>query len=441
MTIDVNIPIKYINKVYRPFLNKRNYLQIFYGSGGSGKTAFIIQRYILDVLTTKGVNVLAMRKVASENHDTIFAEFQSTIYLYGLEKLFTINESRGNEKIVCKHNNNMIIFRGAKDERELEKVKGIKTKSGVITDLYLDEANEFTPNDIYQLFNVRLRGKSKVIKRRVMSFNPVNVNHWIKKQYFDVNVRKTHFIDGLEEDKIIGDYNLDYVNDDEITILKSTYLNNHYYGDSSPLLELKDRDYYYYQVYALGEWGDIDDALIFHNYVIHNFEIDKSAQVYSGQDWGFNDPAAFEQCYIRDQELYIFNEVYETGKTNRELIEMLDAYKAYSTIADSSEPARIKEFARQGFKYREAQKGNDSIKMGLDYLKRFKKIHIHKSNCPKIAKEFQLYKYKQVKRDGEMIVDDEPLDKNNHGIDAIRYALEPFWNVKRPQIKTNRRVF
>lgn len=394
-----------VNSAYRKLYTSNNRYNIVYGGAGSAKSYELAQYLLVDCLRKK-VNILVIRKVGSTLKDSVLKLFQDVIRTEGLEKFFKLNKT---DKEYTTATGNFIIMKGLDDPEKIKSIYGVDV-------VWIEEASELLEDDWNQLL-LRLRGGNNK-KRFYFSFNPININHWLKKRFFDVPP-------------------------DDTLVLHTTYKDNAFLDDEYKveIERLKEIDSYWYSVYALGEWGSLDDALIFHNYGIHDFEVDNSAQVYSGQDWGFNDPSAFEQCYMKDQELYIFNENYVTGKTNTELMEMQNEYKSFSVIADSSEPARIKEFVRNGFKYRSAQKGKDSIKMGLDYLKRFNKIHIHKTNCPEIAKEFQLYKYKQVKRDGEMIIEDEPLDKNNHGIDAIRYALEPFWNIRKPQVKLNRRVF
>jgi len=393
-----------VNSAYEILYRTNNRFNILKGSAGAGKSHEVGQFIAFDALT-RGTNWLVIRKVGATLKDSVVKLLDNSISSNGWSDYFKLNKTDREYTT----NKAFIVCKGLDDPEKIKSIYGIDA-------VWIEEASELSEQDFNQLL-LRLRG-GEAKKRFYLTFNPISKNHWLKKRFFDIPP-------------------------DDVLILETTYKDNAFLDAEyvKELESLKDIDLYYYNVYCLNQWGDIDNALIFHNYVVHDFEVLKNKTIQTGLDFGWNDPTAFEQCYIHDQELYIFNEVYKTGQTNTDMIRLLNEYKSDMIIADCSEPARIAEFNRNGYKVRAAIKGKDSIKMGLDYLKRFKKIHIHKSNCPEIAKEFQLYKYKQVKKDGEMIVEDEPLDKNNHGIDAIRYALEPFWNVKKPQINTSRRVF
>ena len=128
-------------------------------------------------------------------------------------------------RIRCKLTGNEVAFAGLDD---VEKIKSITFESGELTDIWVEEATETQEADINQL-KVRLRGgKSK--KQIVLSFNPVNIQHWIKR----------HFIDsGLA------------------TVCFSTYKDNKFLTDDDrkALEDLKNIDEYTYNVYCLGMWG------------------------------------------------------------------------------------------------------------------------------------------------------------------------------------------
>ena len=128
-------------------------------------------------------------------------------------------------RIKCKLTGNEVAFAGLDD---VEKIKSITFENGELTDIWCEEATEMQEADVNQL-KVRLRGgKSK--KQIVLSFNPINIQHWIKK----------HFIDsGLA------------------TVCFSTYKDNKFLTDDDrkALEDLKHTDEYVYEVYCLGKWG------------------------------------------------------------------------------------------------------------------------------------------------------------------------------------------
>lgn len=218
--IDVQISKSVFNDIYVPYLDNEDRYLLFYGGGSSGKSYFIGQRYIYKSLKQK-MNLLVVRQTGDTNRYSTFALLKQIINEWQLWLLFTVSES--NLKIKCK-NGNEIIFKGLDDS---EKIKSITFENGELTDVWVEEATETQEADINQL-KVRLRGgKSK--KQMVLSFNPVNVNHWIKK----------HFIDsGLA------------------TVCHSTYKDNKFLteDDKKALEDFKYTDPYYYEVYCLGLW-------------------------------------------------------------------------------------------------------------------------------------------------------------------------------------------
>ena len=217
--INIQIDKKVFNKKYIPYLDNEERYLLFYGGGSSGKSYYIVQRYVYRLLTRK-MNLLVVRQTGNTNRDSTFALFKQVINQWNLSSLFDITDLR----IKCK-NGNEVIFRGLDDT---EKIKSTTFENGELTDIWVEEATECKEADINQL-KVRLRGgKSK--KQMVLSFNPVNINHWIKR----------HFIDS----KLA-------------TVCHSTYKDNKFLTeeDIKVLESFKDTDPYYYNVYCLGLWG------------------------------------------------------------------------------------------------------------------------------------------------------------------------------------------
>ena len=176
------------NEVYLPYLHNDKRFLIFYGGAGSGKSFFVAQRYIYRMLTLDMCNILVVRAVEKTNRDSTFALLKQVINAWGLKDLFKINE--GDMRIICKETGNSAIFKGVSD---VENLKSITFEKGMLTDVWVEEASELEKEDFEQL-NVRLRGKG-VKKQITISFNPINVNHWLKKRFFDVN-------DSREKEKI-----------------------------------------------------------------------------------------------------------------------------------------------------------------------------------------------------------------------------------------------
>ena len=225
MDIKIKISKSVFNDVYLPYLDNEDRYLIFYGGGSSGKSYFIAQRWIYKMIHPERFNLLVVRQTGDTNRRSTFPLFKQVISNWNLGQYFKVNES--DMRIVCKLTGNEIAFAGLDD---VEKIKSITFANGELTHEWVEEATECQEADINQL-KVRLRGgKSK--KQMVLSFNPINIQHWIKR----------HFIDsGLA------------------TVCFSTYKDNKFLTDADrrALEDLKYTDEYTYNVYCLGQWGII----------------------------------------------------------------------------------------------------------------------------------------------------------------------------------------
>jgi len=392
--IDLTALPELTNEVYYPlYKNKSRYL-VLYGGAGSGKSVFAAQKILVRCLTEKPHRFLVVRKVARTLRFSVFSLFQDMIAQWQLTPLFKINKS--DMTITCV-NGNQIIFAGLDDVEKLKSIAGI-------TGIWIEEASELEQKDFQQL-DLRLRGSTKHYKQIILSFNPISALHWLKKVFFDFKKENA-------------------------TIVKSTYKDNKFIDPEyvKVLEDLKNQDATYYKIYALGEWGVLGN-LVYTNYVIEDIPTDENhySSIYYGLDFGYNDPSALVKIGWKDNEIYILDEIYERHLTNTELIKECQnrVNKRFLIIADSAEPDRIEEFKKAGFRIQPCTKGKDSVRFGIDWIKRHK-IHIHPS-CVNTIKEIQTYKYREDK-DGNVL--DEPVDVNNHAMDALRYATEALRNER-----------
>jgi len=225
------IPKEAFNEIYLPLIDNKSRYLVLYGGAGSGKSYFIAERYIVKMLKAKKFNLLVIRNTATSNKNSTFALFKQVINKWKLEKFFKINQSE--LRITCVLNKHEIIFAGLDD---VEKLKSVTFSNGELTDIWVEEASEVEESDFNQL-DVRLRGKG-IEAQIVVSFNPININHWLKKRFFDINK-------------------------DNATVLKTTYKDNNFLDVAyKQLLEsYKETDPYYYDVYCLGNWGVFGDTI------------------------------------------------------------------------------------------------------------------------------------------------------------------------------------
>jgi phage terminase large subunit len=386
-----------INKIYMPYLDCNSKIQIFFGGSSSGKSVFLAQRTLLDVL--KGRNYLAVRKVARTIRESTFNELCKIINDMSLEKIFKINKS---DMTITAYNGYQILFCGLDD---VQKLKSITPAKGVITDIWVEEATEIERKD-YKELTKRLRGVSAFKKRITFSFNPIMQTSWLYIEFF-----KT-WDDTKKE-----------IKSDEISILKTTYKDNSFLAqDDIDSLE-NETDEYYYNVYSLGNWG-ILGAVIFKNWRTEDCsEIRKIADNYkNGLDFGFaSDPAALIRVHYnkKNKTIYILDELCQRGLTNDVLAEQIKTVLGYEyVVCDSSEPKSIQELKNYGINAIGAKKGKDSVVFGIQWLQQ--QIIIVDTSCQYTKNELQQYQWKEIQGSAVPI----PIDKNNHLIDALRYALE-----------------
>jgi phage terminase large subunit len=396
----ISIAKRIFNETFFPFLNCFIPIQIFFGGSSSGKSRFLAQRCILDV-HRHNRNYLITRKVRNTIKGTVWNEVKASIRQFNLEPIF--DENLSELTLTHKINGKQIIFKGLDD---VEKLKSIVPQEGVIDDIWNEEATELSSNDVIQL-GLRTRGlsQSKYPKREIYSFNPIFKTHFLYKDYFSKFSGKCF-------------------HDSKMLILQSTYKDNKFLTpqDIARIEGLKEKDQYYYQVYALGEWGILGNV-VFSNWSMADLsELKKKDQLWrNGLDFGYtNDPTGLSRSFIEGDTIYFCHEIYKRGLTNKMIAnEIRPIIHSEPIICDCAEPKSIDELRIEGVNAYPAAKGKDSVNHGIQWLQQ-KKIVVDYS-CQNMKNELSLYKWREDK-DGNPI--NQPVDMNNHLIDPTRYAYE-----------------
>lgn len=423
----VEIDKRVFNTAYLPYLDCTARTQIFYGGSSSGKSVFVVgQRTVYDLMRG-GRNYLIVRQVARTVRNSVYNEILKVIAAWGVSNLFTISKS---EMVITCTNGYQILFGGLDD---VEKMKSITPAKGVITDIVIEEATETEKATVKQLYKRQRGGKDKYPKRLVLLFNPILQTHWIYEEYFSV----IGWTDKQSEYK---------ADDGSLTILKTTYKDNKFLTrDDVHDLE-SEPDPYYFNVYTLGNWGILGNV-IFTRWSVEDLSsmTDQFTSRKHGLDFGFSsDPAAMVVTHYdrKKKTIYIYDELYQTGLTNDLLADEIkklighwrdeDLPDEAGNVArtrvfshtdpvtcDSAEPKSIAELKRYKVNARPAKKGKDSVNHGIQWLQQ-QTITID-ARCINTRNEFMQYKWKEDSAGHAL---PEPIDKNNHAIDGLRYAYE-----------------
>jgi phage terminase large subunit len=364
-----------VNVVFEHLLDSKTKIIVEQGGTRSGKTynilLFIIFHYCQ---TNTGKTITICRKTFPAVRSSVMRDFIDILKQHG--KYNEENHNKSNSEYNL--DGNLVEFISVDQP---QKIRGRKREF-----LFINEANELSYEDWQQLI---FRTTEKV----VLDYNPSDEYHWIY-------------------DKVL--------NRDDVEFYKTTYKDNKFLDDSivKEIERLKETDEQYWQIYGLGEKG-ISKATIFNYVEVPHIPYDAELVSY-GADAGYtNDPSTLVSVYKKEHNIYIKEHLYRTMMTTRDISEVLkqEVTNRNPVYFDAAEPRLIDELRRMGHNIQPSLKGRDSINAGIDLLKRFK-IHIT-SDSNNAIQEFRNYKW-QEDRSGKLT--NKPVDKNNHIIDAVRYA-------------------
>lgn len=367
------------------------------GGAGSGKSVFCAQYMVLKSFQTN-TNILVCRKWQVNIKYSAYRQIVNIIRQWNLSQFFQINQLY----IKNKQSGSQILFKGLDDTEKIKSISNIKI-------IWVQQATQILRDDFIQL-GLRLRGRTQgktLAGYQIwLSFNPVSKSHWIYNYIYKNPKTKSNFMH------------------------KSTYLDNSFLDDEykSVLNSYLQTSPYHYQVYCLGQWGT-HGQLVLPNFRIQQFDIpaiiSTSNYVASGLDFGYNDPSTSLLVTQNDQTLYICQQLYGRKWTNTDLAYQIANNTTYikeSTIyADCAEPQRIQQLRKSGYDITPVVK--KTIKQSLNNLKTMP-IIIH-PNCVKTIQQISGYQYQKDKKSGEYT--DNPIQINNHCMDALRYATMKYF--------------
>ncbi len=376
---------------------------IHHGGGRSSKTTSIIQKFGVDSYQAKKpFQITICRLKMTWTRLSVLKDFGKFVSEYGIPIEPQFNPGRAIQEYMMY--GSQWNFMGLDDTQRLPGMEHDK--------VWINEAMESTLDSFNQL---DMRTSDEV----VVDYNPMALDHWV----YNLALRP------------------------EAKVIKSTQLDNPYLKEGvrrtilgyepTPANALKGTaDKYLWEVYGLGLKA-MQKGRIFTNVTYEDTWPECQWEIL-GLDFGFtNDPTALIKIGLSGGKLYWKELIYETGLTNvpgpeddkdniHSRLEDLGISKHDLIIADSAEPKSIKELRKWGWNIQGAAKGPDSIKQGLDAIKRYPIVCM--SDSMKLKREFENYKW-ATDRDGKLI--NKPVDMFNHGIDAGRYAATKRITVKK----------
>ncbi len=372
------------------------------GGRGSTKSSFMSEALIYVLKNNRQMHALVLRQVKDTLKDSVYAQLIWAINELGLsdEVRFKVSPL----EIEFKATGQKIYFRGADDPMT---IKSIKPPFGFIGVVWFEELDQFHGDAaVRSIQQSAIRGGTGAYIFK--SFNPpksdINwANKYVKMPKDSMLVTHNTYLDVPPE--WLGE---DFIAEAEELKATNPTAYDHEYGGK-----------------ANGTGG-----AVFGNVRIREItdgEIMIFDRIYRGIDWGwYPDYNRYHSMYYGKGRLYIFGEVSCRQTSNKAFAQLLLDYglKKNQSVTCDREIKSINDFRDWGFKFNPAVKGPGSVDTGMKWLCSLKEIIIDPKRCPMAAKEFAEYEW-DTNKSGE-VISGYP-DRDNHSIDAVRYALENIW--------------
>lgn len=371
------------------------------GGRGSTKSTFISIEILLGIIRDPDANAVVFRRYQNELRDTVFGQFEWSAAKMGIAHLFKFQVSP--MQIIYIPTGQRIVFRAADNPKKL---KSINLGKGYIKYAWFEELDQFASmEEIRNILQSLFRGEGN--RRRVVFFSynpPKSGRSWVNQEVkIPKPGRRVHHSTYLD--------------------VPREWLGDRFIADAEHLKRVNEMAYRHEY---LGE--EVGTGLeVFTNVELRTIadnEIATFDRIRQGLDFGYAaDPLAFERMHYdrTRRRLYIFAEISGLNLFNRQFWEKAQRYNDVWTTADSAEPKSIAELKSWGMKIKGAKKGPGSVEFGIKFLQDLEQIIIDPVRCPLAAKEFINY---SLETDREGNVKSQFPDKDNHSIDAARYALE-----------------
>jgi phage terminase large subunit len=399
--------------IYKPlYTNKDKFITLVTGGRGSGKS-FNVSTFIERLTFEVGHVILYTRYTMVAANISIIPEFKEKIEIDRTDLYFNITKADINNTV----SGSRILFRGINTASGNQTAK-LKSIQGITT-FVCDEAEEWASEEDYDRIMLSIRQKG-IQNRVIIIMNPTDDEHFIYKKYIE-NTHRIVTIDGVDV-QISTHPNVLHIHTtylDNIENLGTEFLNE------AQSLKLNNPNKYAHVI--IGRWADIGEGVIFQKIEIVEEFPQWCKKVAIGLDFGYtHDPSAGIMCGVIGNDLYLDELFYKTEMLARDLISELREHNL-KVIADSADPRLIQEIGNGGIHIYPVSKPKGSVVAGITKML---ELNIKVTRRSKNLRwEFRHYTWDKDK-DGNPI--NEPLDANNHAIDAARYYV---WAVILGRVK------
>ncbi len=400
------LPPKF-HSVWRATLNSDILNIVCKGGRGSGKSSDIAH-IITQLLMRYAVNAVGIRYVDNTLEQSLYEQMKWAIKQQGVSYLFKFNKSP--LRITYIPRGNYMIFRGAQNP---ERIKSLKDSRFPFSIGWIEELGEFKNEDeVTTITNSLLRGEldNGLFYKFFYSYNPPKRKQsWVNKKYEISFQPKNTFIH-------------------HSTYKDNPFISKEFLSEVEAARQKNPRRAEWeYDGKAIGSGVVPFDNLQVKPGCITDEMVANFDNIRNGLDFGYaTDPLAFVRWHYDKKKngIYAIDEIYGVKISNREFANKARAkgYGADETFADSAEPKSIDELVNEHgmARVKGVKKGPDSVQYGEEWLDDLDFICIDPLRTPNIAREFENIDY-QVDKDGNP--NPRLEDKDNHTIDATRYAF------------------
>lgn len=399
---EANTPV---HSVYHPlYKNKDKFIVLITGGRGSGKS-FEVARFLERLTFEKGRKILFTRYTMTSASKSIIPEVEDKIERDGTQDYFKVTK----DLIINKYTGSELMFMGilTSSGNQTAKLKSIQGVSVFVC----DEAEEWRSEEDYDkmVLSIRTKGVQNMV---IVVMNPASTSHFVYQKY----IKDTHRVE------IIDGVPVQISTHPNVLHIHTTYLDNLEYLSREFVNEIEDikaNNPEKYQRIVIGKWSEMNEGAIFKRYSVVDSIPHFVQRCGLGLDFGYtNDPTAGIFCGVHGKTLYLDEVCYNTHMGSGDIIKTLRQYSSFDITADSADPRLIDELRAGGLRVSPVVKGAGSVIAGINKMLEMDICITARSKNLK----YELDNYCWAKdKDGQYT--NEPIDANNHLIDATRYYI------------------